>query len=422
MKKLFFVMAVSVLALSLAMPAFAAEKVTVRYVTWLVADAAKEVYKNHFFGPFEKQHPNIKIDYETFPWATYWQKVQTDFAAGTPADIIEMAANSKGLLIRNKLLLNLQPYFDRDINLDNFYEVSTGRGRFPIQGGDLYGMYTQIGTGVLYYQRDIFNDAGAAYPEENWDTEKLIEVAKKLTKPNDDQWGFVPGSNYWTWSMLSMHGAGFLNEDLTESVFDTPEAIAAFQLEEDFFHKHKVSPPTTVLDSLGGDMFLTGKVAMRASSAYAFTSYQNIEDFDWAMAFLPSGPKGKKVALAGDPHFSISSASKHKDEAWEVLRWYLTNMNEKNGLNPGNFSANKAVAAKWEEVNSAVLMGKNPNVVKETVEKYGFFFPWWNAGLVNNPEILKIYMDTVKAIRDGHLTGRAGALEAKQGIDAVLRR
>ena len=415
-------MAVSVLALSLAMPAFAAEKVTLKYITWLNFDAAREVYKNHFFGPFEKQHPNIKIDFETFPWSAYWQKVQTDFAAGNPADIVEMSADNKGLLIRNKLLVNLQSYFDRDINLDNFYEISTARGRFPLETGDLYGMYTMLGTGILYYNRDIFNKAGAPYPNENWDTKELVEVAKKLTKPGDDQWGLVPGGDYWFMSMMWSHGGGFLNEDLTKSVWDTPGAIATFQFEEDLFHKHKVSPSTSVLDSLGGDMFLTGKVALKPGPAYSYTSYQNIEDFDWAMSFLPTGPKGKMVYLAGDPHLVITTGSKHRDEAWEVIRWYLTNMNTENVLLPGNFSANKAVAAKWSEVNREGLMGKNSHVVKETVEKYGFFGPFWNAGLTNLPELRKIFNETKDAVRDGNLTAQAAALEGKRRIDAVLSR
>ena len=43
-----------------------------------------------------------------------------------------------------------------------------------------YGIYSMVGTGVLMYNKDIFDDAGIPYPDSTWDYDKLLEVAKEL--------------------------------------------------------------------------------------------------------------------------------------------------------------------------------------------------------------------------------------------------
>ena len=63
----------------------AAEPVTLKLTSWITASA--DIYENEIIGPFTEAHPGIEIEFEAFPWATYWQKLQTLFASGDEPNI-----------------------------------------------------------------------------------------------------------------------------------------------------------------------------------------------------------------------------------------------------------------------------------------------------------------------------------------------
>jgi len=58
--------------------------VTLHYMLW---DPNEEIGYKQSIAVFEKLHPNIKVVIEQYPWSQYWQKLETEMAAGTAPDV-----------------------------------------------------------------------------------------------------------------------------------------------------------------------------------------------------------------------------------------------------------------------------------------------------------------------------------------------
>ena len=403
--------------------AAAAEPVTLKMTSWI--SQSVDTYENHIVGPFNEAHPGIEIEYEMFPWSTYWQKLQTLFASGDEPDILEMAADYKGAFVANGHLLDLTPFLERgDIDKDDFFEESWNRGY--VAGADgFYGMYSMVGTGVLMYNKDIFDDAGIPYPDSTWDYDKLLEVAKELTVDEDgdgtpDQWGIVAGGHYWNHALIQSFGGTILTEDFSESNLLSPGSLAGLQYDSDLIHKHGVAPTPEMADGLG-ELFFTGKVALRPNSAYNIQRFREIEDFRWDIALLPEGPEGRKITLAGDPAHSISANTEHPEEAWAFFKWYYNNLSVDNLILGGNFTGNKALADVWT-ADQEGMTPHNIGVVQETVEVYGARPPYWDVGIRTLPEIRRAVSDMIRSYRGGHVTVEEAAAEATATINEALSR
>jgi multiple sugar transport system substrate-binding protein len=124
MKKLLFVFVVFSLLLAACgapKPAEAppttqgAAQTTQSEITFSMWGAPEElaVWKQ-IVADFEKANPNIKVNVEVSDWDSYWDKLKTQLAAGTPPDVFAMDAplfldyQSRGVL------KNLQPYLDQN--------------------------------------------------------------------------------------------------------------------------------------------------------------------------------------------------------------------------------------------------------------------------------------------------------------------
>src|SRR5690348_16922782 len=58
--------------------------VNLTYALW---DQNEEIGYKQSVAEFMKQHPNIHVTIEQTPWASYWQKLGTEFAAGNAPDV-----------------------------------------------------------------------------------------------------------------------------------------------------------------------------------------------------------------------------------------------------------------------------------------------------------------------------------------------
>src|ERR1700726_2111846 len=58
--------------------------VNLTYALW---DPTEQVGYQQSINVFMKQHPNIHVTIEETPWAQYWQKLNTEFAAGDAPDL-----------------------------------------------------------------------------------------------------------------------------------------------------------------------------------------------------------------------------------------------------------------------------------------------------------------------------------------------
>lgn len=311
------------LMLSLLLTSTAHAETTISYLMWgspQEAEAWATVVKG-----FEAAHPEIKVNVEVADWDSYWQKLQVQVAGGTPPDVFAMDAPLYMDWQSRGVLMNLQPYLDKEPGiLDGVYPVTLEAYK---TADGIYGLPRDFQTIVLYYNKDMFDAGGVAYPTGDWTYDDFRAAAKKLTVDKDgdgvtDQWGFWDGGYdmepFWG-ALVWAYGGDVVDVAGGKTLIASPEATAAFQLMSDMWVTDKSMPTEQQLAAYGWDGFLSGVAAMGVSGHWSVPEYSAVT-FKWDIAPMPSGPAGRATSV-NSAGFVIAKDSKNPDAAWEFVKY-----------------------------------------------------------------------------------------------------
>ena len=313
-----------VAALLLALPAAssAQEQVTLHYFTWATGSGSVQIQED-WIEPFQEKFPHIKIEHEAVGFAEFWEKLPVYIATGNAPDIIHMSVGYVYDYAKMGLLENLQPYFDRDLNPDDFFMQPFDAMRYPsMVDGDLYGIPYSFILTSLYYNVDMFNNAGVAFPDESWTWETAREISRRFVRDTTgdgvvDKWGYViDNGDYFFPSMVHAWGGSILNEDYTQVTLNSPEAIEALTFFVEWAHQDG-----SALGGSNGDF--TRQNAAMALMTTMELPYMREMGVNSDVQIVPSGPAKRVVRLWPDS-FAIPAEAKHKAEAWEFIKYVIT--------------------------------------------------------------------------------------------------
>ena len=156
--------------------------------------------------------------------------------------------------VLNGLLENLEPYFEASgIPMDEYAPAGFDEHTY---GGELYAFPSTMGTYFFYYNQDIFDRRGVAYPPWDWDRAQFLDAARKLRDPVSglyavDNRNWVTTFLPWLWA----HGGDWFSPDRHRSLLDSDVAIEVQQFLADLIHVYDVHIhiPTTVITSVRGN-------------------------------------------------------------------------------------------------------------------------------------------------------------------------
>ena len=321
----------SVLIASMLLSACASQAkqgpVTISFMAW--GDPEELAVWQQIVDDFQAANPNIKVNVEVSDWDSYWTKLKTLLAANTPPDVFAMDAPLYLDYQSRDVLLNIQPYIDKTPGfLDGFYPVTLEAYKLP---DGYYGLPRDFQTVVLYYNIDMFNAAGIAYPTVDWTYDDFRTAAKSLTidKNGDgtiDQWGFT--SDLWDmelfWSeAIWSWGGEVINADHTQTLVGEPIAREAWQFMYDLMFTDKSMPDTNTSGQYGGDLFQAGIAAMTTIGHWAVPGYATVE-FKWDVAPMPISPSGGRATSVNSAGFVVAKDSKYPDASWEFIKYCLS--------------------------------------------------------------------------------------------------
>ena len=141
---------------------------------------------------FEQRNPNIKVKrINPGDSGQYFTKLQTMMAAGEPPDIFYMDFARMAPFAEAGQLQELDGYFaaesDPDAEdplvLDEFFTPAVDafrleEGKMGI--GPLFGVPKDFTTVGIYWNRDLFDQAGAKYPTPDWTWDDFIAAGRKI--------------------------------------------------------------------------------------------------------------------------------------------------------------------------------------------------------------------------------------------------
>lgn len=277
-----------------------------------------------------KKEKGIDADQDRAPSGNpYMEKVLTQIAGGSPPDVLFVEVNNFKEFALRGVLEDLTPYLEKDktINIKDYYPEIIDR--FKVNGR-LYVIPRDIAPiCVVYYNKKIFDEAGIKYPTDDWDWNQFLEISKKLvkkdTKGNIIQFGYL--DEWPIWEVWAYTNGGRLVDNVKKPekcVMDSKETMEGIQFRADLIHRYKVMPqPAQIVYSGSFDasgMFMSGKVGMFYSGIWKTPFFREIKTFDWDVVMFPKGPKGHRNFPTGGSGYAIVKQSKHKKEAWEIVK------------------------------------------------------------------------------------------------------
>lgn len=254
-------------------------------------------------------------------WGGFFSKIQTMIAGGDAPDLIRIAIEGFRIFLENDMIVPLNEYAEKFPEFAALVEDNHEKLVAPFTvDGQLYGYGFDWNNVVMHYNGSILEEVGLEYPEVELTTEEWLEIAKKCTFTREDGtkvWGFNLDWSYFTLNAwLYNWGAAILSDDLSESVINSPEAVACIQFMHDLIYKYEVAPKP---GNDGLQLFMMDEMAMYTAGRWTLGSYISNNITDVSVSFLPI--EAQNQVISGVGIFPIAKASEKKDEAYKLAAW-----------------------------------------------------------------------------------------------------
>ncbi|CAG7647169.1 extracellular solute-binding protein [Paenibacillus allorhizosphaerae] len=280
---------------------------------------------------FEKENPNIKVNLQLSPTTKLTETIEIKLAS--KAQDLDVVSVDVPLTMGYSLKGYLEP-LDNLLGADAKQKWVASAVDAGSYNGQLMSAPMNTSSVVLFYNKDLLQQAGVPFPSEQikdrmtW--ESLVETAKKLSKDTNgdnqnDVFGFSfdqVGKAYQLLALGQSKKAQALSDNgLTAKGFtNSPEMVSAFQFYSDMFNKYKISPKIKREEAL--DYFISGKVGMFLASTQNLPRIKDAK-MNFGIAPHPYFEGGKVATPTGSWHVGISKYSTKKEAAAKFVK-YLT--------------------------------------------------------------------------------------------------
>lgn len=317
-------------------PAAAQGKTNLTYISYELTSAAAGPELKRQVADFEKANPTISVEAIPTPLAQYTAKVATMAKAGEMPDVATADVLWLRGWINEGYLKDLSPYVDKAGGkqyLGQFYDTLVN---LASDGNKVYAIPAFAGGYLIYYNTEMYKEAGLdpAKPPKNWD--EMLAYAKKLTKKdasgNTVQWGWgihgqnIPAdvSRFMQW--MYSNGAEPLSPDGKTALLDQPKAIETLKFWSELYTKHGVVPPGAVQAGPGEvrSMFAQKKIAMLVGIIWGvdqvFAENPALRPVTAIAPFPKQVPNAPSLFQA--VYNVMAASSKRPEEAWKLLEYF----------------------------------------------------------------------------------------------------
>ena len=282
---------------------------------------------------YTAKNPDVTIEVQVTSWNEYWTKLEAAAESNTMPDIFWMHTNQILYYTEFGMLADVTDLYD-DVD-PNYYEThfsDISRGNAQGVDGRMYGVPKDKDNVVLCYNKEMFDAAGVAYPDENWTWDDMVSASESIHAAtgkygfmayNDDQMGY--------WNFVYQAGGCILNEDNTQGGFDREGTRKAMDFyigmqktdwcpDQTYFAE---TTPQTAFFSEMGAMFLEGNWNLWND----MTSFPDMRG-KWDIARLPMCPDpvqgDGRATISNGLCYSTAARGKTRDVALDVIKFFGT--------------------------------------------------------------------------------------------------
>ena len=357
------------------------EKVTISLLSWNTDEILGE-----FIAGFEQENPNIKIDLQYVPPVQqYVDKFSVLAASGQMTDMFYIAAENKQEVISKGVAEDIS-------DMEIFSRIDPATSATYGKDGKIYGYSPDAWIGGIFYNKDLFEQAGIEKEPETW--QDFVDCAAKLkaigVEPYLDDADNVHNlaQDLYQCSVISQEpdadvqineGKATFQEKYTELWYDDMIASGLYSQMALGLNSDQVI-----------DMFANGEVAMMHGGPWNIaTIEQKNPEMNYDIFGLSDNSGNRVLPGAVNVGLSVSTTSEHKDACRAFIEYMARDEN----------------IVKWQKVtNNAIIvegidytMGTVFEKFKEDAVSGSFYLPQivWNNSSGIYKEFLSGIQDTI---------------------------
>lgn len=289
-------------------------KTKIRFATW---DVAEDVDKQQeLVDKFNEEHDDIEVTLEAYG-SDFDTKISAGMGSGDTPDVMYMwnyPAYYDGLEPLDDYIAE-----EGDEYKSNFYNTLWD---YNMMDGSTYGIPVGFTTHCLFYNKDIFDEAGVEYPTADWTWDDLQAAAKTISEKTDAKgFSFQMKPDPYDFEMyLWSNGTSYCDENgEMDGYINSEESQEVFQMFQDMEEEGYA----TATEGDGTDEFRAGSTAMYVYGSWSINTL-NEDGVNYGVTTIPAFADAGQdsVSILSSSGLSMSKDSEHKDAAWEFIKYW----------------------------------------------------------------------------------------------------
>ncbi len=300
----------------LAQPIQAARQEVITLNFWELA--VGEDLMRSLLDKFERQNPGIRVRFQQLSWDYGLDKIITAVAADNAPDVVELGTDWVPQFAASGVLRDLTEPLTPIKEQYFLWDPVTYEGR-------LYGMPWLAGIRLLFYNRELFAEAGLNpdRPPTTWGELSRAAQAVSALGPDIYGIGLHVGEAYAPWQQFLPfvwgNGGQVLSDDWSRCLLDQPPAVNAMQ----FYHSLKPSALVERQPQVN-QLFAEGKVGVQLSGSWNFAVIPRMNPtLNYGVGLLPrpAPHRGTPASFVGGEVLVCTKSSRHPEAALKLIRF-----------------------------------------------------------------------------------------------------
>ena len=337
-----------------------------------------------FFEEYGEEN-NVTVEYEAYPFRELFETIQIRQEANAEdIDAFFVDAPLVPSYAVRGYMKDISDYFTPSVIDETWADGSGDAGYWD---GRFYAPPLNNSTQVMYYNKDLLEEAGIDFPSEDpndrWTWDEVVEAATAVNELGQGTWGFAFDqiNRYYQLQVLpeSLGGGSGVTDDGLEVDITNPEWITAHEWYGRLFNEWAISPKGASPAEVP-ELFSAGNIGFFVGGLWNIPAF-NEAGIDYAVAPHPYFEEGEPATPTLSWHVGVWSHTRNEEAAVDFVK-YLT-MDPEIGQfwleEHGQFPARKEVLSfimeddkyaeqpfigyrigRYEVLNSSILRARTP--------------------------------------------------------------
>ena len=294
-------------------------------------DAGQKAGMEKLTEAYMEEHPDVKIEVQATGWDEYWTKLEASATSNSMPDIFWMHSNQMYKYADNGILADCSDIVDAN----SFSDISIANAEGS--DGKVYGVPKDKDLVVLVYNKEIFDQAGVAYPDDTWTWDNLTEASEKIYEQTG-KYGYMAYAHdqIGYWNFVYQNGGEILNEDGTKAEYTEKATSDAIKYYINLQNNDWCPTQEQFANTSATEQFFSGQGAMFFAGSWDLANFcSTYTDMNgkWDVAVLPKCPNPEsgdgRAVISNSVSYATAAEGKNKDTAMDFLKFLASEEGQK---------------------------------------------------------------------------------------------